>query len=105
MYFRDPDVDGLIIVATSEEYADFAFMMLTRDELASGDRKCHVIILGLPERSLTRLPYGKFSGITKGLTTAEGVPALKLTFLVTRIPREEHLQDNDELLAIGKLEL
>jgi len=47
----------------------------------------------------------QISGITKGLTTAEGVPAPTLTFLVTGIPQEEHLQDNDELLTIGKLEV
>ena len=45
LHFSDLDVDGLTIVATSEEYTDFAFVMLTRDELALGlaGRKCHGI--------------------------------------------------------------
>jgi len=35
-------MDGLEIVATSEEWGDFAFMALTNDEFASGleTRKC-----------------------------------------------------------------
>jgi len=59
----------------------------------------------VPERLLTSIGHGNFSGITKGLTSAEGVPALKLTFLVTEIPREEHVQNSDELSEIGRLEL
>jgi len=33
-----------------------------------------------------------------------GVPKLEVTFLVTGIPREEQVQDSDELSAVGKLE-
>lgn len=61
--------------------------------------------LGLLERFLIRAPYGKYSGITKDFTSAAAVPALKLTFLVTGIPQEEHAPDRVELSAIGKLEL
>jgi len=43
---RDRDVENLTIVATSEEYTDFAFMTLTKEELSSAleDRKCDGII-------------------------------------------------------------
>lgn len=78
-------------------------MTLTRDELASGleDRKYN---LGFTKRSLTQILYGEISGITKGLTLAEGVPALTLTFLVMGIPREEYIQGSDKFSAVGKLE-
>jgi len=91
-------------VATSEAYADFAFVTLTRDELASGleDRRCH---MGLPKPSLIILPYGKISGITKSFTCTAGAPALVLTFRVTGIPREEHIREKNGLSALGKFKL
>jgi len=52
---RDRDVENLTIVATSEEYTDFAFVTLTREELFSGleDRKYDGIISDCPNnRSL-----------------------------------------------------
>ena len=36
MRFRNADMDNFEIVATSEELTDFAFMTLTKDELALG---------------------------------------------------------------------
>jgi len=104
--FRDNDVNSLTIVATSREYTDFAFVTLTREELSSGleDRKYDGIIIWDCLND-TQIPYGKFSGIAKGLTSVEGVPALTVSFLVTGIPQEEDLQDSNELSAVGKLEL
>lgn len=37
-------MDGLKIVATSEALGDFAFMTLTKDELASGLENCKWVI-------------------------------------------------------------
>jgi len=56
----------------------------------------------LLERS--QIPYGKVSEITKGLSSPADVPELRLTFLIAGIPREEHVQETDELTAVGKLE-
>jgi len=54
-YVRNGDLENLTIVATSEEYTDFAFVTLTREELSSGleDRKCDGVISDCPNnRSL-----------------------------------------------------
>jgi len=94
------------VVATSEEFTDLASITLTRDELASGleTRKC--IIWVLLEQLLSGVRYGKLSEITKTFTSAAGVPALKLLFLVTKIPPGEHIKDREnETSEIGKLKL
>jgi len=93
-------------VATSEELTDLASITLTRDELASRleTRKC--IVWVLLEQSLSGVRYGKSTEITETFTSAAGVPALKLTFLVTEIPPEEHTKDGEnETSEIGKLKL
>ena len=96
-------MDSLKIVATSEESTGFGSMTLTKDELTSGleTRKCIIWIVF--ERLLTRIMHGKISGITKSFTTETDVPALKLSFLVAGIAKEEKIQDSyDE--GLGKLE-
>jgi len=60
--------------------------------------------LRFPERSLTRIPYGNISGITKDFTCATGLPAFELSFLVMDIPREEQVKDSNELSEIGEFE-
>jgi len=87
-------MDSLKTVATSEESMGFGSMPLTKHELASGleTRKCIIWIVF--ERSLTRVIYGKIPGITKSFTTETDVPALKLSFLVAGIAKEEKIQDS-----------
>jgi len=53
------DTDGLRIVATSQELTDFAFMTLTKDELASGLEGRMWLICVLFELSLTQIPYNR----------------------------------------------
>ena len=88
-------------MATSEEYTDFAFMTLTKHELTLGSEARKCIIRVSLQQSLIRIPYGKISGVTKNLTSVAGVPALKLSFLVTEIPREDHVQDGDDEVLGG----
>lgn len=89
------------VVATSEELTDLASIILTRDELASRLETRKRIIWVLLEQLLSGVRYGKLSETTKTFTSAAGVPALKLTFLVTEIPPEEHIKDGEN----GKLKL
>jgi len=102
--FSHADSDGLTILAIFEEYMDFAFITLTRDELGLEleDRKCHKDSI---KSSLIRSPYRTISGITKSFTSVACVSALKLSFLVTGIPQEEHVQGGDQIFAGGKFEL
>jgi len=37
------------------------------------------------------------------MTSAVGVPGFEMTFLVTGIPREEQVQESDELSSAGKV--
>ena len=59
---RDRDVENITIVATSEEYTDFAFVTLTREELSPGleDRKCDGIIWDSRNNRSLELKMAKF---------------------------------------------
>ena len=55
-------MESLTIVATSKENTDFAFVTLTRDDLASGlkDRKCRRIIGDFPNDHSLKLHAANF---------------------------------------------
>jgi len=89
-------------MVTSEELTGFAFMAVTKCELASGlkNRKC---IIGVPRTIAHSNTVWQKSGVRKTFTSAD-VPTPELSFLVTRIPGEKLTQDiGDEMVQIGEL--